>query len=139
MADTILLLALMSLAYGLGAGATAGMLKLSGHPLDASAATWVVLVPPLVVAALAEALTQLWQRTPGTLGTGSLVVVLPMAVAGVAAVAIAATTQALAPAFDPSLPRGNAGLDPRLAAALLATLVALALWRFWPVPTPRLW
>lgn len=131
-------LAVVMLGYLLGAGSLLLLLWLLGLPLAPARAAALVLVLPLVTVLFAEGLTGLWQRTPGTLGLGGLWAVFPLLIAGALAVAAAAASQRLLPAFDPGLPRSGSGLTGWLLVAIACSLVALALWRWWPEPRARL-
>lgn len=137
--ETFFLLVLMTLAYLLGAGSVVGVGKLAGVPLPPGAAALLVFGMPLAASWLAEFTTGLWRHTPGSLGLGTLTVVLPMALAGFLTAAAALGLQHWGQPMDSLSPRDSTALSAWVALALIATTITLALWRYWPEPPPRLW
>jgi hypothetical protein len=138
--DLIIQLSVIVLGYMIGGGLLVVILRLVGFPLGFSHATLIVLILPLVTTLLIEIFTGLWQRTPGSLGFGGLVVFYPMLIAGAAIVVAAAGAQRLMIPFDPSFPRDSGGnVSGWLLLAFICSGFSLLLWRFWPAPTPRLW
>jgi hypothetical protein len=133
-------LAVIALGYVIGGGVLMLILRMMGLPLGFSHATMLVLTLPLVATLLLEMFTGLWRHTPGSLGFGGFVVFVPMLIAG-AATAVAATgAQRLMVPFDPSMPRGSGSeLSGWLLLAFVCSGLSLALWRYWPAPTARLW
>jgi len=130
----------MAVAHALGYWLVRGGARLvAGAPLGVHAHAWLVFAGPVALCALAEVATRLWDRTPGTLGLGSLTVVLPMLLLGAACAAAHLTLASLAPVPDVHDPRdAPAVLTAWTATAFALSGVGLALWRFWPAPTPRL-
>ena len=129
---------ILALGYGIGAGVLIGLLRLFGLPFPFTQTAAFVLTLPLVATLVAEAFTGLWQHTPGTMGLGGLTAFVPMLVAGALVVAVTFAAQAFLAPFDPSLPRHAPTLTAWVAIAAGLTLATLALWRFWPEPTARL-
>ena len=138
LADQAFQLFVMCLGYAIGAAAVALVFKVAGIPLAANRAALLVLVLPLMSTCVAEAFTQLWRRTPGTLGLGGLVVFLPMLIAGAVSLAVAFGAQRFVEPFHPVWSRNSATLTTWVVLAVLCSLVALGLWRFWPEPRARL-
>lgn len=136
--ETLFQLAVVTLGYLLGAGGLLLLLWLLGLPLAPARAAALVLALPLATVLIAEGFTGLWLHTPGSLGFGRLWVVFPLLVAGGLAVAAAVAAQRLLPPFDPGLARLEPGLTAWLLVAAACSLAALALWRWWPEPRPRL-
>ena len=142
MADRILLTFAMLVSYGAGYALirwTLGLLMPGRSVPDGL--TLILAGVPLLLCLLFEWSTGLWDRTPGTLGLGSLTVALPMALAG----AGAAAAFLLLRGFGPAVVEAGFGreqLGPAITVWGVATIgiaiLALALWRFWPAPTPRL-
>ena len=140
MSNRIVLAIVMLVSYGVGFAAirwTVGLLTPArpapeGMPL-------LLAGIPLLLCLLFEWATGLWDRTPGTLGLGGLTAALPLLLAG----ALAAVAVLLLRGFGPELAAGftRDQLGAAITAWGLATIgvaaVALALWRFWPEPTPR--
>ena len=138
--DLIIQLSVIALGYVIGGFLLFVILRLVGFPLGFSHATLLVLVLPLVTTLLIEMFTGLWQRTPGSLGFGGLIVFYPMLIAGAAIVVAAAGAQRLMIPFDPSFPRDSGGnVSGWLVLAFICSGFSLLLWRYWPAPTPRLW
>ncbi|ADZ68495.1 hypothetical protein [Polymorphum gilvum] len=121
-------------AYALGAVTVLLVLWPFGARPPLAAALFGFAAVPLLCVLIAEAATRHWYDTPGTLGTGSLFIVLPAATAGAAA----ALVLSLAGVFG--LPAANWRAQPGIWLGLTASLsaVALLLWRVWPTPRPRL-
>lgn len=130
--DQLLLIVVMTLAYGVGFAAvrwTVGLLVPNG---DAPrGARFALAGLPLLACVAAEWITGLWDSRPGALGLGPLHVALPMLAAG----AVAAAALLL---LRPVAPRAGAARVVWGLAAVGLAGVALALWRLWPAPTPRL-
>lgn len=137
--DLAFQLGVVALGYLLGAAAAFLPLRLAGAGLPLDRAALGLLALPLAATLLAEATTGLWRHTPGTLGLGGLTVFLPMLFAGAGAVVLAWAAQRLPAALDATLPRGEGLLTAWVAVAVLSSVLALGLWRFWPAPTARLW
>ena len=109
-----------------------------GYPLAINHATLFVIALPLVSTSLAEAFIRLWLHTPGAAGLGGLTVFVPMLVAGAVSLAVSFGGQQVLAPFDAAAPRGAQSLTAWVGLAVLCSLFALALWRFWPAPRPRL-
>jgi hypothetical protein len=138
--DLIIQLSVIAFGYLIGGGLLVLILRLAGFPLGFNHATLLVLTLPLIATVLLEMFTGLWQRTPGSLGFGGLVVFYPMLIAGAVIVVAAAGAQRLMIPFDPGFPRESGGnLGGWLLLAFICTGFSAALWRYWPAPTPRLW
>jgi hypothetical protein len=137
LAELLFLLAILAVAYVLGAGAAILALRLGGVSLLNHAAL-LVLGMPLACALIAEATTKFWRHTPGTLGFGGLTVVVPMFIAGVGVVVVIFFARMLFEPFDASMSRDSGNVTPWVVVALLCSVLALALWRYWPEPRARL-
>lgn len=140
--DRIFVLGIMLAAYGIGFALirwTAGFL-LPVRPVPLGMSLVLVFAPMLVCVAF-EWTSQLWDKTPGGLGTGSFVVVVPMILAGLAAGAVFLGLRGFGPVLDSGYP-GRSEIAPVLAAWGWATVglmaVAFALYRYWPEPRARL-
>lgn len=141
MSDRVVMVGAMTLAYGIGWGVLRGAWRLlSSTATPTQGWGWMLVAVPLVACLVAELATGLWEDTPGALGTGGLVVVLPMLVAGL----LAAVLQTALTAWAPPPPgpggarAGGAALTLWLGATLALTAAGLALWRWWPEPRARL-
>lgn len=133
-------LAIIALGYAIGGGIVVIMLRLAGFPLAFDQATLLVLALPLVATLLLEMFTGLWRHTPGTLGLGGVVVFIPMLIAGAGIALAAVAGRRLMIPFHPALPRESGGdISGWLLLAFVCTGFCLALWRYWPAPTARLW
>jgi hypothetical protein len=141
LADRILLAVVMLVSYGLGFALirwTVGFLM----PVRPAPVGLLLILAgaPLLLSLAFEWATGLWDHTPGTLGFGSLNVALPMLIAGAAA----ALAFLLLRGFGPALAGGfdRETLGPAITLWGVATIglaaLSLALWRFWPEPTARL-
>jgi len=142
LADRIILMVVMLVAYGIGFALirwTVGFLvPVRAVPFGLSLV--MVFAPPLVCMAL-EWTSQFWNNTPGAVGTGSLVVVAPMFLSGLVAGAVFLGLRV----FGPVLEDGYVGRD-EIAPLLLVwgwatvgiLIVAFALYRYWPEPRPQL-
>ncbi len=138
--ETAFQLAVIALGYAIGCGAVMVMLRLFGLPFALNHATMLILTLPLVSTVVAEWFTGLWLHTPGALGFGGLVVFIPMLVAGAATALAALGAQRLMIPYDARLPRDSGGdLSGWLLTAFICSGLSLALWRYWPEPTARLW
>jgi len=135
------LLVLLTMLAGYAAGYFAVRLAATPFGLRAAAGAppaYLLFLTPLLVCAVFEFATGLWEKTPGSLGLGPLDVVKPMAVAGLAtAVAHLALRAALPLPADLS-PRETGALAIWAAASVALIALALGLWRFWPPPMARL-
>jgi hypothetical protein len=138
--ETLGILVLMILAYGIGVAVSSGLALIGGVRLAASGAGAAALVLglPLAATLLAEAVTGQWQDTPGAVGTGPLVVAGPMAVSGLGAMAVLLAVRLGLPPLrlGGEAPAGN--LSAWLGVALGVATAAVALWHFWPAPRARL-
>lgn len=132
-------LAVMALGYLLGAGAAFLLLRFGGLAPRLDAAALYVLSLPLATTLLSEGFTRLWRHTPGAFGLGGLTAFLPLLVTGAATLALLPVAQRLLAPFDATLPRDAESLSAWIGLAVLCSLLALGLWRFWPEPTARLW
>jgi hypothetical protein len=100
----------------------------------------ILAAAPLLLCLAFEWATGLWDHTPGTLGFGSLNVALPMLLSG----AGVALTFLLLRSFGLAWAGGfdREALGPAITLWGVATIglaaLSLALWRFWPEPTARL-
>jgi hypothetical protein len=137
--ETFFLLALMMLAHLLGAGVAMGGGKFLGFSPPPGSMALLVLGMPLAAAWLAEFTTGLWRHTPGTLGLGSLTVALPMAVSGLFTAAVAIGLCRRLNSASILFSRDSPALTAWVTLALAATMLTLALWRYWPEPRARLW
>jgi len=99
---------------------------------------YLLFLPPLLVCAVFELATGLWEGTPGSLGLGPLEVVKPMAVAGLATALAQLALRALAPLPTDLPARETGALAIWAGAAVLLVALTLALWRYWPPPMARL-
>lgn len=131
-------LGVLAAGYLIGAAAIGLGFRLAGTGQVLAAAPLMVTILPLAVVLLAEAFTRLWTHTPGTLGTGGLFAFVPMLVAGSAIALLAQAALFVLEPFDPFLPRDDPRLTAWLGLAAACSLLALALWRFWPEPVPKL-
>jgi hypothetical protein len=138
--DSMIQLSVIAFGYVIGGGLLIVILRLIGFPLGFSHATLLVVTLPLATTLLTEMFTGLWERTPGSLGFGGLIVFYPMLIAGAAIVMTAAGAQRLMIPFDPAFPRNSDGnVSGWLVLAFMCSGFSLLLWRYWPAPTPRLW
>lgn len=137
--ETFILLVLMAVAYLSGAGIVMGGGRLLGFPMLTGVMTLLVFGMPLAACWVAELCTGLWRHTPGSLGLGTLNVAHPMSLAGFLTAIAAVAMRCWIDPVDPSLPRESSTLTPWVALALISTVLAVALWRFWPEPRARLW
>lgn len=136
--DTLLLLILMGVA-SLGSSAVVlAMGRVLGAATLTAPVASLVLGLPVAAVCFVEWRTGLWRHTPGSLGLGSLNVAMPMCLAGIAIAIAALVMRTRVLPFDRTLPRDSATLTPWLVFAVLATVLTLALWRYWPAPRPRL-
>jgi hypothetical protein len=141
LADRILLTLAMLVSYGVGYAAirwTIGFL-VPARPVPDGLAL-VLAGAPLLLCLMFEWSTGLWERTPGTLGLGSLSVALPMLLAGASAAIVFLLLRWLGPELTPDFTRNQLGAAITLwgAATLGVASLSLALWRFWPEPVARL-
>lgn len=136
--DTFLLLILMAAASLLGSGVVLGGGRLLGAPTLSGPLALLVLGLPILAAWLAELSTGLWRHTPGTLGLGSLTATVPMFVSGFSITFAALVMRIWVEPFDQSVPRDSVTLTAWLMMAVMATVLTLALWRYWPEPRARL-
>ncbi|MEQ9519392.1 MAG: hypothetical protein RLN89_08125 [Parvibaculum sp.] len=132
-------LILMTSAYAIGVGIAFLLLKLVNMPFSHNYAGYLVLVLPVVTCVLAEYFTELWMGTPGSMGLGGLNVVLPMLLSGIVIMFAASTMQQFVEPYTHHFARGDATLTPWLVLALTANVFSVALWRYWPEPTAKLW
>lgn len=138
MIDFLFLQLLVAVGFLLAAGLASALLRLVPGAVPADPGTFLILALPLVALLLAEGATGLWLRTPGTLGLGSLNVIVPALAAGALAAVINAAAHKILVPLDPEFPRESEGFTIWIALAVIATTAALALWRYWPEPRPRL-
>jgi hypothetical protein len=135
------LLVLLTMLVGYAVGYFAIRLAVAPFGLRAAAGAppaYLLFLPPLVVCAVFEHATGLWERTPGSLGLGPLDVVKPMAVAGLATAAAYLALRAALPLPADLSPRETGALAVWAVASLALIALALALWRYWPPPMARL-
>ena len=132
-------LAVIALGYAIGGGIVFIVFRVAGFPVTFDQATLLVLALPLIATLLLETFTGLWRHTPGSLGLGGFVAFIPMLIAGAGIAIAAVTARKLMLPFDPSFPRESGSLSGWLLLAFTCTGFSLALWRYWPAPTPRLW
>jgi hypothetical protein len=141
LADRILLAVVMLAFYGAGfalirwtVGFTMPVRSVpDGLPL-------ILFGAPLLLCLAFEWATGLWDHTPGTLGFGSLAVALPMLLSGATAALAFLLLRGFGPAFAEDFGRDGSGAMITLwgLATIGLAAVSLALWRFWPEPTARL-
>lgn len=131
-------LGVLGTGYVIGAAWVLLILRFVGYPLAITPATLFVLALPLVSTGLAEAFVRLWLHTPGAVGMGGLTVFVPMLIAGAVSLVGAFGGQQILAPVDATAPRGSQSLTGWLVLAVLCSLFALALWRFWPAPRARL-
>jgi hypothetical protein len=141
LADRILLTLAMLVSYGAGYAAirwTVGFL-VPARPVPDGLAL-VLAGAPLLLCLMFEWASGLWGRTPGSMGLGSLSVVLPMLLAGASAALAFLLLRWLGPELTPGFTRSQLGAAITLwgAATLGVASLSLALWRFWPAPAARL-
>jgi len=142
LADRVILMVIMIAAYGIGFALvrwTVGFLvPVRAVPLGLSLV--MIFAPPLICMAL-EWASQFWDNTPGAVGTGSLVVVLPMLLSGLVAGAVFLGLRVFGPAYESGY-LGRDEIAPLLAVWGWATvglvIVTFALYRYWPEPQARL-
>lgn len=142
MVDRIAILVIMLVAYGIGFAvvrwSVGFLVPVRAVPAGLSLVT--ILAPPLVCMAL-EWASQFWDRTPGAVGTGSLVVVVPMFLAGLIAGGAFLALRVFGPAFESGY-LGRGDIAPLIAAWGWATvgllIVTFALYRYWPEPRAQL-
>lgn len=142
MADRVILLVIMLVAYGIGFALvrwTAGFL-VPVRPVPFGLSLVMIFAPPLLCMAF-EAASRFWDNTPGAVGTGSLVVVLPMFLSGLVAGAAFLGLRVFGPGFETGY-LGRGDIAPLLVAWGWATIglviVAFTLYRYWPEPRAQL-
>ena len=141
MADRMLITVLMITAYGIGFALvrwTVGFV-VPVRPVPAGLPLLMILMP-LLVCLVFEWTSGLWDRTPGSLGLGSLDVATPMLLAGLAAGAAFLALRVFGPAAEGYIGRSEIALLLLTWgwAAIGLTAVAFALYLFWPEPRARL-
>lgn len=137
LAELLFQLAVLAVGYVLGAGGAILALRLGGVSLLNHAA-FLVLGMPMACALIAEGTTKFWRHTPGSLGLGGLTAVVPMFIAGVSVVVAIFLARMLFEPFDASMSRDSGNVTPWVVVALLCSVLALGLWRYWPEPRARL-
>ena len=131
-------LVIMAVGYAVGMVAIV-LLKLAGVAFTFNSAAMMVLLLPIMSALVTEGFTKLWLTTPGTLGLGGLVAFMPMLAAGLVSAFSAVIAQKYLVPLDPDSARSSENLTGWLVVAIACSIIALALWRFWPEPRARLW
>lgn len=141
MLDRLGLVLLVGIPYALGYWAVRGGARLfASSALGLHGHAWSLFLLPFLACAVAEVCTELWERTPGGLGTGTLVLILPMLLLGIVAGVAHLVLSGAAPLPEIHSPREAPGvLTAWVGTAFALSGVGLALWRFWPEPTARLW
>ncbi len=139
MIEVVALLVILTISYLLGVVGVVAPLKLAGVEVPLTNHTSLLIwVLPLISVNVIEYLTRLWSNTPGAAGLGSLTVVVPMFLAGLVAGVSLSVAQRLFEPFDHTLTRHSEELTSWVAVALACTVITVALWRYWPEPTPKL-
>jgi hypothetical protein len=141
LADRIVLALVMFVSYGLGFALIRWTIGFAMPIRPAPDGLPLILAgAPLLLCLAFEWSTGLWDHTPGTLGFGSLNVALPMLLSGAAAAFAFLLLRGFGPAFAGGFDRDTSGA--MITFWGLATIglmaVSLALWRFWPEPTAKL-
>jgi hypothetical protein len=131
-------LAVLLIGYLIGASAILFGARMVAGAFEANAAAFLVLTMPIACTLIAEAHSQLWRHTPGSLGLGGLVAFLPMLVAGAGIGVAIVVAQQVMPSFRPHISRDTDYLSTWLILAMAGSAVALGLWRYWPEPRARL-
>jgi len=135
------MITLLAMLVGYAAGYLVVRLAAAAFGLRAAGEAppaYLLFLPPLLVCAVFEFATGLWEKTPGSLGLGPLDVVKPMAIAGLATAAAYVALRAVVPIPSEFSLRETGALAIWAAASVALIALALALWRFWPPPMARL-